>query len=171
MSTGTLYEASQTYQAAWDLVYDSAIDGLITPDLKCIIDSVQDDLNSKLETFATLVTELESDAEQCKKEAARLAGRAKWFREQIGANIDQMAQTCYGCAAYEFGEFPDHLVDGLHESFAERFGIGLEVIWACTRSEAPRPVQMREAWENLLKIWKPELDLAIAREKAAFRNW
>ena len=82
MSTGTLYEASQTYQAAWDLVYDAAVDGLITQDLKCIIDSVQDDLNSKLETFATLVTELESDAEQCKKEAARLAGRAKRFSDR-----------------------------------------------------------------------------------------
>jgi len=101
---------------------------------------------------------------------AKFPAVLKWFREQIGANIDQMSATCYGCASYEAQELPDHLVDGFHESFAERFGIGLEVIWACTRSEAPRPVQMREAWENLLKIWKPELEAAIAREKAVFRN-
>ena len=95
----------------------------------------------------------------------------KWFREQIGANIDQMAQTCYGCAAYEIGEFPDHLVDGFHECFADRFGVSLEVIWACTRSESTtRPEALRAPWENLLKIWKPELEAAIAREKAVFRN-
>ena len=97
MLAGALFEASQTYQSAWDLVYDAAVEGEITPDLKCIIDTVTEDMDSKLEACACLVTELELDAEKCKKEAARLTARQRRFEENANKLRGLMKEAMEEC--------------------------------------------------------------------------
>lgn len=85
----SLYQIAQVYQAAYDFVFNEVSEsesGELTPDLICIMNAVQEDLDDKLQNCAAIVKELEHTAKACSEEAKRLIERAR----RLGDNRDKL---------------------------------------------------------------------------------
>lgn len=80
----TLYELTDQYRALLDAACDHADDdGQLSPEFVAQLDSINDDIDHKLEGYCKVVSSLLTEQEAFEKEAARLLGHAKSIERNV----------------------------------------------------------------------------------------
>lgn len=91
-----LYQLTEEFENIWYGIMVAAEqgDGVIPPDMKQMLDSINIDIALKIENCCKVIADMESRAEACKNEAARLnaqrksaEGHAEWLREYIKSSM------------------------------------------------------------------------------------